>query len=71
MVSINLTDDDILANWATLNSHLVILTEDHVAKLLKKELSGKCRKQILLRLHQRLSSLRTERERLELLKHAK
>lgn len=58
-------------NWRTLNNILDTLTEAQVLEMLTEERSNKRRVSILIRLHQRYSSLRTARERLELLAEVK
>ena len=60
-----------LKNWRVLNAGLPTLREDQVAELLKIELAGAARARMLERLHQRVSSLRVERERAEILASAK
>ncbi len=59
-------NDMILKNWHTLNSLLTQLREDQVKELLDYEFDHQRRKMMLLRLHQRYSTLRNLRERKEL-----
>lgn len=58
--------DMILRSWHTLNEILVTLREDQVKELLDHELQNKRRPDVAERLHQRLTKLRTTRERLEI-----
>lgn len=52
--------------WRSLNEILNLLTETEVLAMLNKEKKGLKRKPILVRLHQRYSALRMQRERKEL-----
>ena len=54
-------------SWRALNARLPDLTEAQVRKLLDEELAGARRPVIAKRLHQRLSALRTTRERAEIM----
>lgn len=56
----------ILKSWHTLNESLGEMREDQVKEMLELELRTKCREDIVERLHQRYTKLRTARERLEL-----
>ena len=56
-----------LANWTTLNIMLHTLDEERLEELLEQEIHNKKRKEFVIRLHRRLSTLRTSRERKELL----
>jgi hypothetical protein len=58
-------------NWRSLNNTLATLTEDQVLSLMNEERIGKKRASMLTRLHQRYSSLRASRERIEILAEAK
>lgn len=58
-------------NWRSLNNILSTLSEDEVMNLLNEERIGKKRASMLARLHQRYSSLRASRERIEILAEAK
>lgn len=58
---------DILESWKSLNDNIKDLDEDQVKELLDKEREGKKRTQFLLRLYGRYNTLRTIRERKELL----
>lgn len=55
-------------NWRELDRKLSALDENEVKALLDEEMAGPRRTAIVERLHQRYASLRTTRERLELLK---
>jgi len=57
-------------NWRSLNAKLSELDEDQVLELLKIERDGERRISMLQRLHQRYTSLRAARERVEILKEA-
>lgn len=56
-----------LENWATLNDNIKKLTEQQVKDLLDVERKGEKRTQFLLRLYGRYNTLRTVRERKELM----
>jgi hypothetical protein len=58
-------------NWREINRTLSTYTEPQVLALLDAERVGQRRVAVLERLHQRYSSLRVTRERIELLKEAK
>lgn len=60
-------DVTILDNWQALNDGIRSLSEDHVKQLLELEKSGQRRTQFLLRLYGRYNTLRTVRERKELM----
>ena len=62
MISIYLKD------WRYLNHHLGELREDQVLELLNIERAGRRRANILERLHARYCRLRTDRERMEIMK---
>ena len=57
--------------WRVLNEVLASKTEEEVLALLNFERENLCRVTFLERLHQRYCSLRSSRERIELLKEAK
>lgn len=57
-------------SWRKLNESLASLSEAEVHTLLKQEMEGKKRATILIRLHQRYSTLRANRERSEILSGA-
>ena len=57
-------------NWRSLNAKLSELDEDQVLELLNIERDGEKRISMLQRLHQRYTSLRAARERVEILKEA-
>jgi len=52
-----------LQSWDSLNARLRNCQEGVAQRLLAEELSGRARKQFLLRIHSRLNYLRAERER--------
>ena len=58
-------------NWRKLNKELALLSEEQVLELLNAERAGRRRLSILERLHQRYTSLRAARERMEILKEAR
>ncbi len=58
-------------NWRKLNKDLAFLSEPEVLALLTAERMGRKRISILERLHQRYTSLRASRERMEILKEAR
>lgn len=57
---------DTLASWKKLNSKISSLTEKEIEELLQIERANKRRAMIIKRLHQRLTKLRTTREREQL-----
>ena len=57
-------------SWRKLNDTLSTKTEAEIAALLAFELKGLKRVSLLERLHQRYTTLRTTRERIEILKEA-
>lgn len=59
--------ESILENWATLNARIHECSEEECADLLARERLGKRRATFLLRLYGRFNTLRTTRERQELL----
>ena len=54
--------------WRKLNETMATLTEDEIMAMLEYERTHERRVKMLLRLHQRVNSLRVARERIELLK---
>lgn len=58
-------------NWRKLNKELALLSEGEVLTLLNEERVGRRRLSILERLHQRYTTLRAARERMEILKEAR
>lgn len=56
--------------WRKLNAVLRHMTEQEVLVLLNEERAGQRRPAILERLHQRYTTLRATRERLEIMKEA-
>jgi hypothetical protein len=59
-----------MLSWRKLNDQLSSMTEAQVLELLDFERKGPKRVVVLERLHQRYSTLRTARERAEILKEA-
>jgi hypothetical protein len=57
-------------NWRTLNDTINSLTEEEVLALLNQEREISKRISMLQRLHQRYTSLRASRERIEILQEA-
>ena len=57
---------DTLVSWKKLNSKISSLTEKEIEELLQIERANKRRAMIIKRLHQRLTKLRTTREREQL-----
>ncbi len=57
-------------NWRSLNASLSEMDEDQVLALLTQERESERRISMLQRLHQRYTSLRAARERVEILKEA-
>lgn len=58
---------DPLENWTTLNRLINRLSESHIRELIARELKENKRKTFVIRLHVRLCTLRTSRERRELI----
>ena len=54
-------------NWRDLNETLPQLTEPQVLEMLEAEKAGARRQTTLIRLHQRYSALRTQRERKDIM----
>jgi hypothetical protein len=54
-------------NWRELNARLSSLREDELANLIEEERQGERRTTLMIRMHQRFTSLRAMRERRELL----
>ena len=57
-------------NWRELNKSLSSMTEDQVRAMLDAEMATNRRVSVVERLHQRYTSLRASRERIELLRAA-
>lgn len=55
-----------LDNWRDLNRILSSLREDQVAEMLDHEIANKARFTVINRLHERLTVLRSKRERAEI-----
>jgi hypothetical protein len=58
--------DTILTSWHTVNKALSGMTEQDIKDAIQRELVGNRRKDVVIRLHQRMSILRAAREREEL-----
>jgi len=58
-------------SWRKLNQNLARLSEDEVSEMLADERKGQQRATIMIRLHQRYSTLRANRERMAILSEAK
>lgn len=63
--------DALLGNWARLNEVVMQLTECEVAELLEHERNNRGRLRTMLRLYNRFSKLRGQREKREFAKDAK
>lgn len=63
--------EQVLANWNKLNETVMFLTEAEVVELMEYERCNKGRLRVLLRLYNRYSKLRGQREKKELAKDAK
>lgn len=59
---------DIVQNWNKMNEHLNDLSEAKCLELLTIEQKGRCRVHMLNRIHARFTKLRSERERLAIMK---
>ena len=57
-------------NWHDLNAILPVASEDRVKQLLEDEVEKHKRTSFIVRLHQRYTTLRAQRERKELLERA-
>ena len=56
-----------ITNWHDLNAVLTVASEERVAQLLKEEMEQHRRVSYAVRLHQRYTMLRAQRERREML----
>ena len=56
-----------ITNWHDLNAVLTVASEERVGQLLKEEMERHRRVTYLVRLHQRYTMLRAQRERREML----
>jgi len=56
-----------ITNWHDLNAVLTVASEERVAQLLKEEMEQHRRVSYAVRLHQRYTTLRAQRERKEML----
>jgi|DEB19_MinimDraft_2_1074335.scaffolds.fasta_scaffold03517_3 hypothetical protein len=68
------TDDylkSLLKNWALLNVDVMKLSEQTLIKMLKMEQDGRARLRVMLRIYNRLSKVRSIREKQELAAEAK
>ena len=57
-------------NWYDLNAILPVASEERVVQLLEDEVTKHKRTSFIVRLHQRYTTLRAQRERKELLERA-
>ena len=57
--------------WRVLNDALATCTEDDLTALIADEIATRASARTINRMHQRLSALRTQRERLELIAQAR
>ena len=55
--------DALLKNWALLNTELMVLSEADAALLLERERTNRARLRVMLRVYNRLSKLRSIREK--------
>lgn len=58
-----------LKDWRSCNEILHTLREDQVKEMLRLEMTGQRRAAVVERVHQRYCTLRTRRERMELLEN--
>lgn len=56
-----------LKSWRSLQGVIAVLTEDQVKEMLEHEMDNAKRSMIVVRLHQRLSTLRDARERRDIM----
>lgn len=63
--------EGLLRNWAQLNVEVMVLAEEDVQALLDLEKAGRARLRTMLRVYNRLSKLRSIREKRELAQVAK
>ena len=63
--------DSLLKNWALLNIKLMEVDEDTTDLLLRREKTNRARLRVMLRIYNRLSKLRSIREKQELAVGAK
>jgi hypothetical protein len=63
--------DSLLKNWALLNVKLMEVDEDTASLLLRREKTSRARLRVMLRIYNRLSKLRSIREKQELAVGAK
>ena len=56
-----------MITWRKLNNQLTLMTEKELSDMLAEELNTHKRASILLRLHQRINTLRMARERIEIM----
>lgn len=59
---------DVLNGWRELNREIASLNEDELEFLLDYELGHARRTTVMLRLHQKFNTLRSQRERREIMK---
>lgn len=63
---ITITEENCLGNWASVNTFLKDADMETAQRLLKREMTGKKRTQIMRRIHQRLNITRGQAERAKL-----
>jgi hypothetical protein len=63
--------EDLLNNWTLLNKQLMELSEKQVDALMIAERKGRGRMRVMLRIYNRFSKLRSQREKLEIARAAK
>lgn len=63
--------DALLKNWALLNTELMLVNEAEAILLLTRERNNRARLRVMLRIYNRLSKLRSIREKQELAVGAK
>ena len=56
-----------LKSWRSLQGVIAVLTEDQVREMLEHEMDNQRRSMIVVRLHQRLCTLRDARERKDIM----
>lgn len=57
-----------LNDWRSLNGMITSLTEEQIEEMIDYECNNRKRSTVVVRLHQRLTSLRSNRERMVLMK---
>lgn len=62
---------DPLESWHALQAVIHGMTEAELREAIEKELSGKARRNMVMRMHMKLNKLRHQRERMDLVKKTK